>query len=1028
MFLDILLIIIFISGIYSMLNSRKEGFPELSLNKIIIKTIYPGASSKDVELNVTIKIEDKIKEIENIKEIISHSEEGISRIEVQGIESMDAVAFRRFYSDLENAVDQIDDLPSSIKGKPIVSEIKTSDVPILEIAFTGNYSSIKPYLESLKLKLNKLNGVSNVDLIGLPDEEIQIIIDSEKAKKYSLDLRSIVKSIKQRNVEGSGGLISTIQGEKKVIFDSKFESIEDILKTELIANEVGNNTKLQDIATLSILPEDIKLIVRNNGERGAILSINKTENSDLLNTVDGILKLLNTEFIPKDINYRILFDQSILTRDRIKLLIGNSIMGFLLVILILLYFLNWETAVWTALGIPFTLMGMLIFLKSMDISLNLISLGGFIIIIGMLVDDAVVIAEEYNSNRELGFEPLESAEKAVGRMWSPVLASSATTMVAFAPLFIVGGFPGAFIWTIPLMVIVGLTISLVESYLSLPIHLAGSKTRIKKQSKSMLWLESNYRTLLSKTLDNRYRVLFSLIILLFLSVIVFAKFIKKDPFPQDAAEVFSISLTLPLGLSAVQSEQVLNELEKILLRLPKEELIGISTRIGTQSALSYTDRGIQNNLAIIFIYLTPYQNRDRNANQIMLDLESRLAIYSQKNPIQFSFNLRRIGPPMGRDLEVRLKSNDDRLRNEKITEINNYLKSIEGVTNIDVDKRQGLEEISIVLNYSLLAITGLTVDDILNSAKIALNGLIVTDIIQNDKKINYRLKLKEKTYGNGNKPDKLEIISSSNSLPIVNRQGNSIKMESLVSFKNQSATATIHHIDHVRSNTIFANINSQIISPNQVMDLIKTKFQNNKSVEISYSGQPVETDLIFSGLSGAALLALLGIYFIIALIFNSYTRPFIIIFALPFMMIGLAFVLFTHNLPGSMMVGIAVVGLMGVVVNAGIVLVDTIYELGKEKNLEIDKELTIEGSTSRLRPIILTSLTTILGVLPTGYGVGGLDPFLSHMSLVLAYGLLFSTIIILFLIPIFILIGKDIRRKMKKISIKPNLLLSKNFH
>jgi multidrug efflux pump subunit AcrB len=738
--------------------------------------------------------------------------------------------------------------------------------------------------------------------------------------------------------------------------------------------------------------------------------------------------LLNTEFIPKDINYRILFDQSILTRDRIKLLIGNSIMGFLLVILILLYFLNWETAVWTALGIPFTLMGMLIFLKSMDISLNLISLGGFIIIIGMLVDDAVVIAEEYNSNRELGFEPLESAEKAVGRMWSPVLASSATTMVAFAPLFIVGGFPGAFIWTIPLMVIVGLTISLVESYLSLPIHLAGSKTRIKKQSKSMLWLESNYRTLLSKTLDNRYRVLFSLIILLFLSVIVFAKFIKKDPFPQDAAEVFSISLTLPLGLSAVQSEQVLNELEKILLRLPKEELIGISTRIGTQSALSYTDRGIQNNLAIIFIYLTPYQNRDRNANQIMLDLESRLAIYSQKNPIQFSFNLRRIGPPMGRDLEVRLKSNDDRLRNEKITEINNYLKSIEGVTNIDVDKRQGLEEISIVLNYSLLAITGLTVDDILNSAKIALNGLIVTDIIQNDKKINYRLKLKEKTYGNGNKPDKLEIISSSNSLPIVNRQGNSIKMESLVSFKNQSATATIHHIDHVRSNTIFANINSQIISPNQVMDLIKTKFQNNKSVEISYSGQPVETDLIFSGLSGAALLALLGIYFIIALIFNSYTRPFIIIFALPFMMIGLAFVLFTHNLPGSMMVGIAVVGLMGVVVNAGIVLVDTIYELGKEKNLEIDKELTIEGSTSRLRPIILTSLTTILGVLPTGYGVGGLDPFLSHMSLVLAYGLLFSTIIILFLIPIFILIGKDIRRKMKKISIKPNLLLSKIFH
>lgn len=1011
MFIDILLIVIIILGVGSVVKSRKEGFPEISLNKLIVQTIYPGASAKDVEINVTMKIEEELKEVEGIKEILSYSEESISRIEVQGLENLKPTQFRRLFTDVENAISRIDDFPTNLKGKPTVTEITTSDVPILELAYTGEYKILKPYLEDLKLRLRKLPGVSGVDVVGLPDEEVHIYIDPQKARQNFLDLRAIANSIRYRNTEGSGGIIETNQGERKIVLTGKFKNYEDVLETDLLTNEMGYRIKLKDVATLDVVPEDLKLLVRNNGERGSIITIRKIGSADLLNTVDSIEALLFKEKLPKGVTYRKLFDQSILTRDRINLLIGNSIMGFILVLLVLLYFLNFHTAFWTAAGIPVALLGMLIFLKLMDISINLISLAGFIIIIGMLVDDAVVVAEEYNTNRENEMQPGEAAVSAIRRIWAPILASSLTTMIAFAPLFMVGGFPGAFIWTIPLMVIVGLSISLLESFVMLPSHLVNGKSKKHTDKKLMIFLENSYRTTLKIALKNRYKVFLLFLVSLIVSMVILKKIVKKEPFPQDAAEGFSISLTLPLGLTALESEQQLKKVEQLLSKLPKEELLGFSNRIGTQSELTYNDRGNQNNLAILFVYLTPYQERTRTANQIIESLKGELNLLSQKMNFEYSIYLKRIGPPMGRDIEVRVISNNDELRFNKMDEIQKFLMNTNGVYNVETDKREGVKEIAMNLDYSMLSITGLTGEDVLNSIRIALDGLIVTDMSSSERQVNFRLKLNNKICGDATSLQELQMVNSQRVLPIKNQQGNLINMKQLVSLNERTAEATIHHIDSVRSNTILANINNKIISPTEVMDLIKNKFPSDSKIQIDFSGQPVETNLIFSGLTSAAGVALLGVYLMIALIFNSYTRPIVIMLSLPFMAIGLAFVLLTHGIPGSMMVGIAIVGLMGVVVNASIVLVDTITNLSESNKITMD--MIIEGSVSRLRPIVLTTATTVLGVLPTGYGIGGFDPFLSHMSLVLAYGLLFATAIILILVPVLLMIGQSLLKTTK---------------
>ncbi len=997
MLVNIIVIAVIGIGAKSLIEVRKEGFPEISLNKIIIQTIYPGSSAGDVELNVTVPIENALEEIEGIKEVISVSEEGVSRIEVQADDNASSDDFRKLYNDVESVIASINDLPEDIEGRPFISEFTSSDVPVMEISFTGEYEILKPYIDNLESRLRKVSGVANVTVIGIPDEEVQILVDPIKAKANNVDLKLIMRAIQKRNLEGSGGTIKSFVAEKKIVFLSKFDHYNDILETNLTMNDAGFGIKLKQVAELKVIPKDMNLIVRNNGERGATLSIKKTGASDLLKTVDSIVVLLKKESMPTGVSMKILFDQSRLTRDRISLLAGNAAMGFILVVIVLLMIFDVKTAIWTAFGIPFTLFGMFIFIKFYGISLNLISLGGFVIILGMLVDDAIVIAEEINSNKELGIEPKKAAVKAVKKMWIPVAASSITTMVAFSPLFYLGGFPGKFIWAIPLMVIVGLLISLFESYFLLPNHLSHGKIKKSEKKQFVVKIEKFYEWIITSTIKFRYQFIAGMIILLLTSAFVMMKFVKKDPFPQDAAEGFDITVTLPKGAYAEETETVISNMEKILLKLPEKELIGFSTRIGTQSLLSATTRGTQNNIGIIFVYLKPFSGRSRTADEIMDAVKNEINTVLTPEQCVYTMSLKRAGPPMGRPFEIRIISNNNELRDAKEKEITQYLKTLNGVYDIENDNTPGKDELNLKINHDILSKTGLTVEDILITLRIAFDGMVVTSISTVDKTTDFRLRLNCKAI-----PDKQFV----DSLPIANSHGNIINISLFTSLVEQPSIAGLRHVNGIRATTLYGNTDIDKISPVEVMNKVRAEFPSSDQVSIEFSGQPVETNLIFSGLTAATGAAFIGIYLLIALILNSFTKPLIIMASIPFLLIGFAFVLITHSLPSSMMSGAAMVGLMGVIVNNSIVMVHTIRELAGGE--VVTKENIIQGSVTRLRPVLLTTITTVLGVLPTGYGIGGSDPFLSQMSLVLAYGLLFGTVLTLIMVPVLFMAGTDI--------------------
>lgn len=1003
MLVNLIIISVFGFAFLSLSKMRKEAFPEVAMGRFIVTTIYPGASAADVEVNVTLPIEDAVEELEGIQEVKSYSREGYSIVDITADENLDERELQRLYMDIDSAITNIDNLPSGLKGKPVIDEISSGDMPVIEIAFSGAYENLKDFIPQVKEGIQKLNGVASIKTIGMGDEELHILVDPELARKEYVDLITIAGAIKKRNLHGSGGTLKSFLDEKKIVSYDKFQNPEEILDTYIRMSPDGFGVKLGKIAKLEYQPEDLKLIVRNNGSRGVSLLVLKKKKADILKTIDGISVYLDTLKLPAGVSYKKLNDGSRLTRNRISLVLGNALMGFVLVLVILFLVFDMKTAFWTAFGIPFSLLGCLVVLQLLGMSLNVLALGGFILVVGMLVDDAIVISETINTNKEKGMSPVEAASAAVEEVWAPVLASSATTMIAFLPLTSLGGLPGKFIWVIPLIVILSLGISLFESYFMLPTHMAHGKAVVPEKKKFILKLENAYGFLLQKVLNHRLIFLICILLMFVLTIVVVKKFMKKDPFPQDASEGFIINLLLPKGASLQKTESLVQKVEAILAKLPEKDFEGYSARIGTNSEVATTERGSLGNSAVIFGYLTPYGKRRTTAFEIQENVRKEIEKEIKQDLVSFSTKIIRFGPPLGRPFEIRLISNDNTIRNEKSHEIKKFLSGIPGVYDVEDEELEGKDEMNIKINHEILARAGLTVEDVLATLHIAFEGQVVTDLVTMDRKLDFRLRLNEKARAD------IQFIRS---LPILNRAGQEINFKEFVSIEEKKSSDEIRHINGKRYLGVFGNLDKNIIDPQGVVDRFKQQFHDEPSLHYEYAGEPVENGKIFKNLGVAALFAIAGIYLIIALIFNSYTKPFIVILAIPFGIIGVILSVFVHGMAISMFVGIALIGLMGVIVNNSIVMVFTTSEIAGEN--KITKEIIVEGAVQRLRPILLTTSTTILGLLPTAYGLGGYDPVISPMSLALLYGLLFGTVIVLYFIPVVYSIGSEIGERIKR--------------
>jgi len=780
----------------------------------------------------------------------------------------------------------------------------------------------------------------------------------------------------------------------------------------------GPHILVKDLATIDDGFEPEKVRFRMNGKQAIGFKVFKKGNSDVIRVTDAIFRLIDDERVkvPQGIELLFASEQSRFVKNRLSVLANNGAIGLILVSVVLVLFLNFTTAFWVAMGIPLAMMSVVFLAPMFDVTIELISLMGMVIVIGLIVDDAIVIAENIHRHREKGKSPLDSAVDGAYGVLKPVFATIITTALAFGTMFFMSGLMGKFIVSIPIVIILALGVSFFESMIILPSHImrgmekrekkrlakTGSADNPKLKKDWFLRVREKFQRYIAVILTYRY-LIFMVFIVLLVGAFGFAYLhMHFILFPGNTAENFFITVELPTGSSLDATEDKIKEIEGVLEALPEDEMQSHMAILGSLGGGGFFTPGESENWAFIIVTLTPYNERKRDAEMIVAYLRKQTDKLEGFDAIRYIIDAG--GPPVGRPIAIRVIGGDNDMRTTLADSVTAYLATIEGVTDIDRDDKVGKEQVEIKIDYPRLSELGLTVADIAQNVRLAYDGQVVTRVRYGDEDVGFRVILEESAR---NKPDYLS------KLKIPNRRGRLIPLSEVAQFEIGPGPSRYFHYEEERTVTITADIALGDLTPLQATQLAVDHFDLTSDwpgMQFVIGGEAEETQESIVSLGITMITALVGIYFVLILLFNSVTQPFLVVLAIPFGLIGVIGAFAMHGEPLGFLAIMGVIGLMGVVVNDSLILVNYINIHRESEPDKKIKRIVSEGTATRLRPIILTSITTIAGILPLAYGLGGSDPFIAPMALALGYGILFATPLTLILLPCLYLILDDIGR------------------
>jgi multidrug efflux pump subunit AcrB len=1030
-------LMILLLGLNSGRTLQRDRFPNVDFGWVTVNTAYPGASPEDVELNVTNKIEDELKSVTGIKEIHSWSIENFSNIWLQI--DPDANDPEKVKQNVRDAVARVTDFPDEVTDSPAIYESTSADNSIVGVGIYGDlpYPELRELARQFEKKLKTVPGVSRVERLGYRAREIKIEVSPERMERYQISLREIIGAIQARNIRLSGGTFESFTSEKNVVTLAQFAEPVEVGDVIVRSSFDGPLIKVKDLAVIKDDFEEETMIAGLYGQKAILWGVFKDPDADIIRTVKAVRRLCAEESVRMggtDLEQRSetiweKLTKAVVWRDPVddysfgparvalsddisrsvensfRIVINNGLLGLAFVLIVLSLFLNWRSAVWVALGIPVSLAGTVFLLPVFDSFLDTVTLSVMVVVIGIIVDDGIIISENITQKRERGMSPHQAATEGVSEVFRPVLTTVLTTIIAFAPMFWMEGEIGKVVYVVPLTIILALGFSLLEALFALPAHLSGGFQRAERRRRTRgpaaerQWfgrVRDLYQRLANRFLRLRYLMVF--ISLLVLGGAVWYGVTQLDfvLFPSKGAERFYLNVELPTGTTLAVTEAKISEVRDIVATLPEEEMQSYFSRIGS------TNWGAPQNTGWIGVSLTPYSRRERSADDIVEDLRTR--IDEVEGIERFWFDIDTGGPPVGEPVVLRIIGNDNARRRELTGSIKEYLATVEGVKDIDSNDELGKEQVEIKINYPRLARLGLTVQDVARNVRIAYDGQIVTTLRDGEEDVEFRVQLTE---------DARRDLDYLRNLPIPNQRGRLIRLREVARLETQPGPLGLRHFDGDRTTTITADVDQDITTPVQVVDQVMAQFDLEKDwpgLSWLTGGEAQETQESVVSLITTFAIAMLGIYFILVLLFNSYTQPFMVMLAIPFAFIGVVLAFMLHSETPSFLSLMGAIGLMGVVVNDSLVLVNHLNELRAESTGTSLREIVAQGTANRLRAILLTTLTTVAGLMPLAYGIGGTDLYMSPMALVMGWGLLFATPLTLMLVPCLYLIGDDISR------------------
>jgi len=1016
LFVNLLSVFLIIAGLFSVYHLRKEAFPVVSFDVATVTTVYKGATPGEVERLVTTPLEKELKEVDSIDEINSISSENLSAI-IMKI-NPDVEDKQKIVNDIQKAVDRVTDL-SENSEEPLVTEVTSKEIPVIIVSLSGDLSEskIQEYAEDLEDSFLDIDGVASIERRGFRDREFWVQPDLNKMKKYYVSFDEIVNSLKERNVSLPAGEIET----ENTVFDVKTtgefytkEEIEDVI---IRANTQGNWLKIKDVAAVKDTFEEENIINKVEKTRAISLIVVKREKGDTIKIVRDVNNTIEKfkSIAPEELKIRTFYDMSFYIKRRLNVLRCNGMFAIIFVVGILFLFLHPRPAFLTALGIPIALLATFWVMDLWGISINLITMFGLIVVLGMLVDDGIIISENVYRYVEEGMLPKDAAIRGTSEVVTPVFTTILTTITAFSPLIFMSGIIGKFIKNIPLVICIALGASLLEAFIILPSHLADFvKPIINKKKKSVqkkaMWLKKvidKYEILLRKAIRNRYKVCLGVFLLFIIAIVIVKFYMPFILFTSRGVEQFMIRAETKLGTPLDKTSRLMAPVEDLVANMSDEYVDTFETQIGILDERRGFDPDIRrgSNLAQINVYLTPSQSRTKIATEIIEEYRSKLK--KIKGFEKLYFREFKEGPPIGKPIYLRVRGEEYDIINKIVKQIKDYLGTLEGVRDITDSYELGDKEFHVVVNEKAAASAYLSIGQIASSIRNAFEGLVATSIkpTKAEEEIDVRVRLP--AYQRGKKNIFDEIV-------IRNRYGKLIPFNTIASIKETQGLRSVKHLDGKRYVSVSAEVDNEKITSAEANKLLKNEFKN-VSIDypgyiIRYGGEEEETRKSMKSLYQAFILALFLIFLILATQFNSLIQPFVVMLTIPFGLIGVIFGLLIHNLPISFLALLGVVGLMGIVVNDSIVFMDFINKLRSKGTSR--RESIVQAGRLRFRPVMLTTLTTVAGIGTVAYGIGGKDPFLVPMALSITWGLIFATSLTLIIIPCIYSIVDDIKMKI----------------
>ncbi len=1017
-FANLLMTFLIVVGIIQIFSIKKEVMPEFDLDIITITVPYRGATPQDIEESICIKIEEKIAGIEGIKKISSTAVEGYGTVFVELESDADR---NEVYNDIKNAVDEIDTFPEQA-DEPIIKFLENKK-QVLNVVVYGDTDekSLKRIAEKIKDEISSLKNVTLVDIAGTKPYEISIYIDENTLRKYHLGLSKVSDIIRANCFDLPGGVIKTENNEILVRTVGKKYTDYDFAKIPIIKNSNGVYITLGEIAKIKDAFEDIDILSEFNGKKAVFIRVFRSGEQSVLEIskeVKNYIKKIKPT-IPEGIYLKIWQDDTKFLKDRISLLLKNAKYGIILVLACLALFLDLRLAFWVACGMAVAFMGSFVFFQHFALSVNMISLFAFIICLGIVVDDAIVIGEKVFQYIEEGEDPKEASIKGTLNMYKPVFFSVATTLAAFYPLIIIPGVIGKFLITIPKVVFAVLSISYIESVLILPVHLSSIKYKksfysylSEKSSKIMKrFVDKIYLPSLSHVLKWRF-IYLAISISIFLVVLsyYFSGRLKFTFFPKVESDVVVASLTMNEGTPFKITKKYAKLLEKKAFELKKNipAIKNINLIIGAQPFTKVLKHGgVQigspsagANLAEVVMELESSEKRNISAKTVANKWRKSVGEIPGVKSLIFSSTLF----SAGNAIEINLVSDDYLSLKKACEELKDYLKTYPGVYDIRDTFYEGKNEIKIKLKPRAYML-GFNLFDIAREIRASFYGDESVRIQRGKDDLRVLVKFPEKLRN---------TIFALENMRFFTKNGEEVPFLNIAEFKLKRTTSIISRENRKRVVKVIADVNENEISSDKVLfDVEKNILPElkNKYLNLDYSlvGEHKEEVDTLSSLKVGTFIALFIIYALMAIPFRSYTQPLIIMIVIPFGLVG---ALLGHIVLGysiSLLSILGIVALCGVVVNDSLIMV---YSINESREKDLHKKI-IQVAKTRFRPVILTTVTTFLGLLPLIMEKSLQAKFLIPMAISLGFGIMFATFITLFIIPIVYYILEDIHNFFK---------------